>query len=102
MTAAVITKRTSRMNRSRRSSLTGISHRIAFKIREISKPYSDRDEEVPRDLLVGTFLKICEEHSPRHGGPLTTEEMQIVAEKWVPRAFAQIDRRNKEGQPTCI
>ena len=79
----------------RRNSLTGIAHRVALRIREISKPYTDRDEEVPRDLLVGTFLKICEEHSPRHGGPLSTEEMQVIAEKWVPRALRQIDQREQ-------
>jgi hypothetical protein len=87
------------MHRSRRSSLTGVAHHIAFQIREISKPFADRGEEVPRDLLAREFQDICRDYKPR-GGALTTEEIAIVAEKWVPRALRQIDQREqrqKEG-----
>jgi hypothetical protein len=89
----------SKMLRSRRSSLTGIAYHIAMRIREVAKPFTERDEEVPRDLLAGVFKKVCDEFVPHHGGQLTTDEMKIVAEKWVPRAIAQMDRREqtKEG-----
>jgi hypothetical protein len=89
------------MSRARRSSLTGVAHHIAFRIREAAKPYADRGEEAPRDLLAAVFRKVCDEHEPRRGGPLTTEEMQVIAEKWVPRALRQLDQREqtKEGFP---
>jgi len=87
------------MSGSRRSALTAVAFRIALRLREIAKPYFDRDETVPRDLLAKEFRAICDAYRPRHGGPLTTEEMQVIANKWVPRAIAQMDRREqtKEG-----
>jgi hypothetical protein len=66
-----------------------------MRIREVAKPFTERDEEVPRDLLAGEFQKVCDEYSPRNGGPLTTEEMQVVAEKWIPRALRQIGQREQ-------
>ena len=81
------------MPRSRRSTLTGIAFHIAHRIRDISRPYIERDEAVPRDLLVREFQDLCRNYKPR-GGPLSTYEMQIIAEKWVPKALRQIDKRD--------
>jgi hypothetical protein len=90
------------MNQSRRNSLTGVAFRIALRIREIARPYTDRGEETPRDLLAKEFHDVCDEYDHLRGGPLTTDEMQLVANKWVPRALRQIDQREqrrKEGFP---
>jgi hypothetical protein len=91
------------MSRSRRATLTGLAFLIAHRIRDISRPYIERDEPVPRDLLAREFQDICRDYKPR-GGALTTEEIAIVAEKWLPRAIRQLDQREqsqKEGFQKC-
>lgn len=89
-----------RVHRRRRSSLTGVAYRIAMRIREISQPYLDRGEEVPRDVLAKEFHDVCDEYTNLRGGELSTEEMKAIAEKHIPKALRQIEQREqlrKEG-----
>jgi hypothetical protein len=85
------------MHRSRRNSLTGVAHRIAMRLQEISKAFIDRGEEAPMDILAREFQTACAEYAELRGGPLTTLEMELLAKKFVPRAIGQIERRNQRS-----
>jgi hypothetical protein len=77
----------------RRVSLRGVAHRIAWQLSEVSKPYTDRNEAPPGELLVEHFLEVCNHSEDLRGGPLTTSEMNLLAEKLVPKAVEKITRR---------
>jgi hypothetical protein len=77
--------------------MTGLAFHIAHRIRDISRPYIERDEPVPRGMLDREFQDLCRVYKPR-GGALTEEEIRIVAEKWLPRAIRQLDRREQRGK----
>jgi hypothetical protein len=76
-----------------RNSLTAVAHHIAMRFRDISLPFIERGEETPRDLLAHEFGTICAEYEDMHGGPLTTAEMELLANKFVPKAIDSLTKR---------
>lgn len=90
------------MHRSRRSSLTGVAHRIAMRLQEVSKPFAERGERAPREMSAREFKTICAEYEDMHSGPLSTSEIQMLAEKFVPRAVGQMARRNQRNMDERI
>ena len=78
----------------RRDTLTGVAHTIAMRFGEVSEPYINRGQETPREILAHEFGKICEEFEYQYGGkPLTTSEMELLANRLVPKAIDKITRR---------
>lgn len=81
------------LGRKRRNSLTGVAHRIAMRLHEVSKPFIDRGESTPPEVLAHEFRAVCEEFEDMHGSPLSTAEMQTLASRLVPKAIGQITKR---------
>lgn len=80
-------------SRQRRVSLRGIAHRIAWQLGEISKPYTSKGEVPPGELLEKHFLEIIGDCDDLRGGPMTSPEVNLLAEKLVPAAVEKITRR---------
>jgi hypothetical protein len=89
------------MSTPRRNVFTGIAGRISKRFHEVSQPYLDRGERVPKELLDLEFKKICRDYEMRHGISLNASDREIILAKFVPRSASQWARRNqrliKEG-----
>jgi hypothetical protein len=83
------------MHRSRRSSLTGVAHHIAMRIQEISEPFISRREEPPKQRLADEFKRICKPSSERLATPLSGLEVQMLADKFVPKSIVQKRRMHQ-------
>jgi hypothetical protein len=77
----------------RRSSLRAVANRIAWRLSEVSQPYTDRNEAAPAELLEKHFMQIISEREDLKGGPITPFECKLLAEKLVPKAVEKITRR---------
>jgi hypothetical protein len=77
----------------RRLSLRAIAHRISWRLSEVSTPYTDHNQAPPGELLERHFMEIIGECDDLRGGALTTLEINLLAEKLVPKAVEKITRR---------
>jgi hypothetical protein len=85
----------------RRSTLTGIAHKIAMRFGEISKLYIERGESTPPEILAHEFDTICAEYEDMHDGALSTADMQTLALHFVPRAIDRMTKRMQAQNDFC-
>ena len=77
----------------RRNALKAVAYVAALRLHEVSKPYIDRGEETPREILAHEFGTVCATYDRTHDAKLTKAEMEKIAFKLMPKAIDTITRR---------